>query len=137
MGANPIHYLVVPRFLACLFLIPTLTVMADFMGVAGGHFYGVTWLEIDIHHYWSNSIQAVTNFDLMVGLIKSVFFGAAIAMVSCYQGFNCDAGAEGVGRASTNSFVQSFVMILLLDLTLGIILDNFYFMFYPDGASFF
>ena len=137
MGANPIHYLVVPRFLACLFLIPTLTVMADFMGVAGGNFLGVYWLEIDIHHYWSNSIRAVTNFDLMVGLIKSVFFGAAIAMVSCYQGFNCTAGAEGVGRASTNSFVQSFVMILLLDLILGIILDNFYFLFYPNGASFF
>ena len=73
MGANPIHYLVVPRFLACLFLIPTLTVMADFMGVAGGHFYGVTWLEIDIHHYWSNSIQAVTNFDLMVFLNNLVY----------------------------------------------------------------
>ena len=137
MGANPIHYLVVPRFLACLFLIPTLTVMADFMGVAGGHFYSVNLLGIDIHHYWHNSRKFVSEFDLFVGLIKSVFFGAAIAMVSCYQGFNCRAGAEGVGRASTASFVYSFVLILMLDLALGIILDSIYFAMNPEGSSLF
>lgn len=137
MGTHPIYYLVVPRFLACLFLIPTLTVMADFMGVAGGHFYSVEVLKIDVHHYWHNSKQFVGMFDLFVGLIKSVFFGAAIAMVSCYQGFYCKAGAEGVGRASTSAFVYSFVMILLLDLTLGIFLDSIYFAVYPEGASMF
>jgi len=135
MGANPIRYLVVPRFLACLFLIPTLTVMADFMGVAGGHFYSVNILKIDVHHYWHNSAKFVTNFDLFVGLFKSIFFGAAIAMVSCYQGFNCTAGAEGVGRASTAAFVYSFVMILVLDLFLGIALDSIYFTYYPEGAN--
>jgi phospholipid/cholesterol/gamma-HCH transport system permease protein len=137
MGANPIHYLVVPRFLACLFLIPTLTIMADFMGVAGGHFYSVNLLGIDIHHYWHNTREFVGTYDLFVGLIKSVFFGAAIAMVSCYQGFNCGAGAEGVGRASTASFVYSFVLILMLDLALGILLDEVYFVLYPQGASMF
>lgn len=135
MGVNPVHYLVVPRFMACLFLIPTLTVMADFMGVAGGHFYSVNILGIDIHHYWHNSAKFVSNFDLFVGLFKSVFFGAAIAMVSCYQGFNCSDGAEGVGAASTNSFVYSFVAILVLDLFLGIGLDSVYFTLYPEGAS--
>ena len=104
MGANPIRYLVVPRFLACFFLIPTLTIMADFMGVAGGHFYSVNVLGIDIHHYWHNSAKFVSNFDLFVGLFKSIFFGSAIAMISCYQGFNCQPGAEGVGRASTAAF---------------------------------
>ncbi len=135
MGANPIRYLVVPRFLACLFLIPALTVMADFMGVAGGHFYSVDIIGIDVHHYWHNSAKFVTNFDLFVGLFKSVFFGAAIAMISCYQGFNCTAGAEGVGRASTAAFVYSFVAILALDLFLGIALDSIYFTYYPEGAS--
>ena len=72
----------------------------------------------------------------MVALIKSIFFGAAIAMVSCYQGYHCKAGAEGVGRASTAAFVYSFVMILMLDLFLGIILDSIYFIFYPEGTSF-
>ncbi len=135
MGANPIRYLVVPRFLACLFLIPALTVMADFMGVAGGHFYSVDIIGIDVHHYWHNSAKFVSNFDLFVGLFKSVFFGAAIAMISCYQGFNCTAGAEGVGRASTAAFVYSFVAILALDLMLGIALDSIYFTYYPEGAS--
>ncbi|MDG1873383.1 MAG: ABC transporter permease [Mariniblastus sp.] len=135
MGANPIRYLVVPRFLACLFLIPALTVMADFMGVAGAHFYSVHVLGIDLHHYWNNSAKFVTNFDLFVGLFKSVFFGTAIAMISCYQGFNCKAGAEGVGRASTASFVYSFVAILVLDLFLGIALDSIYFTLYPEGAG--
>ena len=135
MGANPIRYLVVPRFLACLFLIPALTVMADFMGVAGGHFYSVDTIGIDVHHYWHNSAKFVTNFDLFVGLFKSIFFGAAIAMISCYQGFKCTAGAEGVGRASTAAFVYSFVAILALDLMLGIALDSIYFTYYPEGSS--
>ena len=105
------------------------------MGIAGGHLYSVNVLGIDVHHYWHNSAQAVTNFDLMVGLIKSVFFGSAIAMVSCYQGFNCKAGAEGVGRASTAAFVYSFVMILILDLFLGIMLDSIYYTMHPEGGG--
>lgn len=137
MGANPIRYLVVPRFLACFFLIPTLTVMADFMGVAGGYFYSIWVLGIDTHHYWYNSASFVGWFDLFTGLFKSFFFGSAIAMVSCYQGFNCSPGAEGVGRASTASFVYSFVMILILDLFLGISLDKLYFILFPDGGKLF
>ena len=137
MGANPSRYLVVPRFLACLLMIPTLTIMADFMGVAGGYFYSYLVLDIDTHYYWYNSAQFVGWFDLFTGLFKSFFFGAAIAMVSCYQGFNCSPGAEGVGRASTASFVYSFVLILMLDLGLGIFLDKFYFVFFPSGGSLF
>ena len=60
------------------------------------------------------------NFDLFAGVFKSLFFGAAIALISCYRGFHCDPGAEGVGRAATSAFVYSFVVILLLDLFLGI-----------------
>lgn len=137
MGANPVRYLVVPRFVACLVLIPALTVMADFMGVAGGHFYSVMVLGIDMHHYWHNSAEFVGNFDLFVGLFKSLFFGSAIAMISCYQGFHCSAGAEGVGRAATASFVYSFVAILVLDLFLGIALDSLYFTMYPEGSNLF
>ncbi len=134
MGANPIHYLVVPRFLSCLLLIPVLTIMADYMGMMGGYFYSVQVLGVDSHHYWYNSAQFVTNFDLFVGLLKSLFFGAAISMISCYQGFHCSAGAEGVGRAATASFVYSFVAILALDLFLGIALDAVYYTLYPEGG---
>ena len=137
MGANPIRYLVVPRFLACLLMIPTLTIMADFMGVAGGYFYSYLILNIDTHFYFYNSAQFVSWYDLFTGLFKSFFFGAAIAMVSCYQGFNCAPGAEGVGRASTASFVYSFVSILILDLGIGIFLDKLYVVFFPAGAKLF
>src|SRR5262245_56183377 len=75
-GADPIHYPVVPRFLACIFLIPTLTIMADFMGVVGGYVYSVSFLNIDMHHYWYNSQRFVHSFDLFSGIFKSVFFGA-------------------------------------------------------------
>ncbi len=98
MGANPIHYLVVPRFLGCLLMIPSLTVMAIFMGVVGGWMYSVQVFGIDSYHYWHNSQQFVQNWDLFYGIFKSVFFGATIATVSCYRGFNCAPGAEGVGR---------------------------------------
>lgn len=135
MGANPIHYLVVPRFLACLFLIPTLTIMADFMGVVGGYFFTVEVLGIDKHHYWHNSEQFVGVFDLLSGIFKSFFFGAAIAMISCYRGFHCLPGAEGVGRAATAAFVYSFVMILIIDLFLGVMINSVYDTLWPEGVS--
>ena len=134
MGVDPIHYLVVPRFLACVILIPTLTIMADFMGVVGGYFYSVKILNIDQHHYWHNSAQFVGSWDLFYGVFKSLSFGAAIALVSCYRGFHCGAGAEGVGRAATAAFVLSFVLILMLDLMLGIVLDHIYLAVWPDGS---
>lgn len=135
MGANPIQHLVVPRFMAFVLLIPALTVMAVFMGVVGGYFYSVIILGIDKHHYLHNTQEFVGAFDFFSGVFKSVFFGVAIALVSCYQGFHCRPGAEGVGRAATSAFVHSFVLILALDLLLGITLDAFYYMFWPEGSS--
>ena len=133
MGANPIYYLVVPRFLGCLVLIPSLTVMADFMGVLGGYLYSHVLLGIDYHHYWENSREYVDAFDFLMGIFKSLFFGAAIALVSCHHGFHCYHGAEGVGRAATNAFVHSFVLILVLDLFLGMWLNNVHDFFRPEG----
>ncbi len=135
MGANPIHYLVVPRFLGCLLLIPCLTIMADFMGVLGGAAYSVNFLNIDWHHYLVHSQHYVRGFDVFAGVFKSLFFGAAIALISCYHGFHCDPGAEGVGRATTTAFVYSFVVILMLDVVLAIGLDVVYFMIWPEGPK--
>ncbi|HBT77323.1 MAG TPA: ABC transporter permease [Planctomycetaceae bacterium] len=124
MGTNPIWYLVVPRFLGCLLLIPALTVMADVMGIYGGAYYCVHVLGIESGPYWENSYHFVGGFDIFTGIFKSLFFGAAIALIACHQGFRCDAGAEGVGKAATVSFVASFVMILFIDLILGIVLER-------------
>ncbi|MCA9187306.1 MAG: ABC transporter permease [Planctomycetales bacterium] len=135
MGVDPIHYLVVPRFLACLLMIPPLTIMADFMGVVGGYFYVVIVLGIDKHLYWYHSQQFVGAWDLGLGIYKSLFFGAVISIVSCHRGFHSTAGAEGVGRAATASFVYSFVIILALDLFLNILMDTIYMTFWPEGAK--
>ena len=137
MGADPIHYLVVPRFLACIFLIPTLTIMADFMGVVGGYLYSIYILNIDEHHYWKNSESFVQLFDLFSGIFKSIFFGGAIAVVSCYRGFHCTPGAEGVGRAATAAFVWSFVLILVIDLLLGKLMYTAYYNLFPNASKLF
>ena len=135
MGADPIHYLVVPRFLACILLIPALTVMADFMGIVGGYFYSVVIYGVDHAAYLNNSRDFVSGFDFFTGIFKSVFFGGIIAIVSCYRGFHCEAGAEGVGRAATASFVYSFVLILAVDLFLSITLDSVYYAIWPHSKT--
>lgn len=125
MGANPIQCLVVPRFLACVIMIPVMTIVADFMGVIGGYLYSVNGFGIDRHFYWYNSAQFISSWDFLNGIIKSFFFGATIAMVSCYRGFHCRPGAEGVGDAATAAFVHSFVLILVFDFILNVSLDSF------------
>ncbi len=137
MGANPIHYLVVPRFIGCLTMIPILTIMAMFMGVIGGAYYCIQFLGIDYHYYRTNSQRFVENWDLFYGVAKSVVFGAVIGIISCYRGFNCLPGAEGVGRAATTAFVYSFVSIIILDLLVSIVLDQIYLSIWPVAPSLF
>lgn len=131
LGVNPMHYLVVPRLLACVLLIPLLTILANFMGVMGGAFICTKIYHIDAHHYWTHAESHVTLWDLFAGLIKSLFFGFTIAIVSCHRGFNGTAGAEGVGRAATEAFVTSFILILALDFFLVMLLNNLYDFLWP------
>jgi phospholipid/cholesterol/gamma-HCH transport system permease protein len=119
LGANPLHYLVVPRLLACVLLIPLLTVFADVLGVLGGAAICTGVYHIDAHHYWQHARGVVTLYDVTVSLIKPMVFGAVIALLSCYRGFHGRPGAEGVGRAATEAFVIAFVTILALDFFLG------------------
>ncbi|MBM79202.1 MAG: ABC transporter permease [Planctomycetaceae bacterium] len=135
LGAEPIHYLVVPRFLACFLLIPMLTALADGIGILTGWLLSTQVLEINSFHYWFHAEKYVMPYDIMSGLVKSVFFGAAIAMIACHRGFRCGAGAEGVGRASTEAFVASFVAILALDFFLGVFLTRLYYVLWPGSLS--
>lgn len=135
MGADPVRYLVVPRFLACFLLIPFLTIYCDFVGIVGGYF--VVWgYGEDPHEYWQHSAEVIENWDLFAGVIKSMFFGAAIAIISCFKGFHSRQGAEGVGRAATESFVVSFVVILVLDLFLVLLLRGIYDVFWGRATIF-
>jgi phospholipid/cholesterol/gamma-HCH transport system permease protein len=137
MGSDPIRYLVVPRFLACVLLIPLLTILANFMGVIGGALVSTGLYGIDAHHYWANARGTIGLWDLIAGLTKPTLFGACIAVVACHKGMNSpvSAGAEGVGRAATQSFVISFVLILLLDFLAGITLNTTYRVLWPDTPS--
>jgi phospholipid/cholesterol/gamma-HCH transport system permease protein len=125
LGANPIHYLVVPRFLACVALIPLLTVFANFMGIMGSAIICTRVYNVDASSYWRYTQDFVNVGDLMSGLFKALFFGGAIALVSCQRGFQSQAGAEGVGQAATEAFVTSFVVILILDFFLTLMWDQF------------
>lgn len=119
LGASPIKFLAVPRFLACLFMIPVLTTLANFMGILGGALVTTQLYAVEAHHYWENAKNHVEMWDLMVGLMKPMVFGGTIALIACYQGFHSGRGATGVGAASTISFVMSFISILVLDFFLA------------------
>jgi len=115
LATNPIRYLVVPRFLALLFSLPLLTVYADAVGVLGGYLVGITQLGIGSRLYLEMSTLMLAFKDLGTGLLKSVVFAVIICVISCYEGFRTEGGAEGVGRATTWSVVISFMLIIAAD----------------------
>lgn len=129
MGCDPVRYLVVPRFVACLVLTPVLTCYANLLGSLGAfaiyRFYGG-----ESEPFWFYIAQTVEQWDLGTGLVKAVFFGGTIGLVSCYKGFTCRGGAEGVGRACTEAFVASFIAILVLDFFLNIVINTIYNIFF-------
>lgn len=126
MGAEPVRYLAVPRFLACLLLTPLLTLYCDVMGALGGWLITVWVFNVPSKPYMYYSALAMENWDLMYGCVKSLFFGGAIGAISCYKGFTCRYGAEGVARACTEGFVIGFIVILILDFMIGLSLNTVY-----------
>lgn len=131
MGTNPIRYLVAPRVLACLLLTPFLIVYADLLGILGGFFISVFQLKINAGAYWNYSAIGVGLWDIGTGVFKGIFFGGAIALISCYKGFTCREGAQGVGEACTEAFVGCFIMILFLNYVFAVMLDAIYKTLWP------
>ena len=115
LSANPIKYLIVPRFLAAVIMLPALTATADAVGIIGGAGISVYKLEANPITYMNKTFDFLELNDIYSGLLKSTVFGAIIAIVCCYQGFYTRGGAEGVGRATTRSVVISSIMILVTD----------------------
>jgi phospholipid/cholesterol/gamma-HCH transport system permease protein len=115
MGTDPIRFLVVPRFFACLILAPVLTIYSDIAGILGGWFIAVKVMGVPNGPFWHYAQLGVEPWQINEGIIKAFFFGAAIALISCYKGFHCGSGASGVGRACTESFVASFISIIAMD----------------------
>jgi phospholipid/cholesterol/gamma-HCH transport system permease protein len=126
MGAAPIRYLVVPRFLACLLLTPLLTIYCDVTGSFAGWLITVPLYGVPSEPYWYYVAESIETWDMFIGLIKSLFFGGAIALIGCYKGFRCGHGAEGVGRACNDSFVASFIAILVMNFFISYLMQEIY-----------
>jgi len=122
MATDPIAYLVAPRLVACVFMLPLLVVFADAIGVVGGYLVATMYAGIGSFTYMNSiTVFAVVN-DVVGGLIKSMFFGGIIAIVGCHKGLTTASGAEGVGRATTESVVLSIILIFISNYFLSLLL---------------
>jgi phospholipid/cholesterol/gamma-HCH transport system permease protein len=119
LGADPSRYLVVPRTLAAVVMMPLLTLYGDFIGISAGFFYNIVGMGVNRVVYIRNALLYFEIWDVCVGLIKAVFFGFVIASVGCWQGLKAEGGAEGVGRATTKSVVIASICILILNFFLS------------------
>ncbi len=135
LGVDPVKYLVAPRVLACVLLLPLLTVLADLLGLVGSTLISLYVYQIESHHYWRHTQEFVKVWDVCTGLVKSVVFGAVLSLIACHRGFHGRAGAEGVGRAATESFVWSFVAILAIDLFMAMFANSLYTMLWPPVSN--
>ena len=126
LATNPVKYLVVPRFVALCVMLPILTLFANIIGIMGSYMICVFKLGITSSMYMNMTFSALLYKDLFTGLFKAWIFGMVIALVSCYEGFNVQGGAVGVGKATTRSVVFSFLMIIAADCFITAL---FYFIF--------
>ncbi len=122
MAVNPIQYLLVPRVLAGLLMVPTLTILFDICGLAGGFFVAVTVQGVSAGTFLTRTQQWLDPEDIAEGLIKAAVFGLTIALVACFKGYNASGGAKGVGQATTEAMVQSALAIFILDYFVGVLL---------------
>ena len=116
MALDPVQFLVAPKMLAMLLMLPCLTIWADFMGVMGGALFGVTNAGFSLGGYISATLDALEIRDITTGLIKSLMFGLVITMVGCQEGFRTGVGSEQVGRSTTSAVVKSIFLVIAVDL---------------------
>jgi len=119
LGADPNRYLVVPRTLACVIMLPCLTLYGDIIGMAGGFIFNVYAMGVNRIIYIRNTLLYLELWDVMSGLTKSLFFGLIIAIIGCWQGLKAEGGAEGVGRATTRTVVIASICILIVNFFLS------------------
>jgi phospholipid/cholesterol/gamma-HCH transport system permease protein len=113
MALNPIRFLVVPKVLALVLMMPLLTVMSNVAGIVGGYVVGVIGLDLGSDAYLSQTVQALFISDVFTGLVKSVVFAVIIGIVGCYRGFTVRGGPEAVGRATTSAVVTSIILCIV------------------------
>ena len=120
MGFGPMRHLVLPRVLALIVVVPLLSLLADVAGVLGGLAVGVTTLDLTVRAYLNQTMRVVSLWDVSSGIIKSVVFAFAVALIACQQGLATSGGAEGVGRRTTSTVVITMFTLILIDAVLTI-----------------
>jgi phospholipid/cholesterol/gamma-HCH transport system permease protein len=114
---SPVRYLAMPRLLACLLAAPALVIFAMLIGIAGGAFISNINPVINVPYnvYYENMTRAIGYLDICKGIVKATVFGAIVAHVGCYVGFQTKGGARGIGQSTTRAVVMSFLIILIAD----------------------
>jgi phospholipid/cholesterol/gamma-HCH transport system permease protein len=116
MAINPVRFLVTPKFLAMIVMLPCLTIWANSMGILGGSLFGVAQADFTFRRYIQASVESLFLRDIVTGLIKSFMFGVTITAVGCWEGLTTGAGAEQVGRSTTRAVVMSIFLVIVVDL---------------------
>ena len=116
MGFDPVGFLVAPKFLAMIVMLPALTIWANVMGAVGGSIFAVLGANFTFPTYFKATLDGVVLSDVFTGLTKSLVFGIVITAVGCREGFGTGAGAEEVGRSTTSAVVTSIFMVVLVDM---------------------
>ena len=121
MGISPVRFLVVPKLLAMVLALPMLTVFGDVAGLLGGLAVGIVYLDIPASTYLLRMAEVLTPPVFLLGVLKSFFFGAMVALVGCREGFLSSPDSQGVGRAATSAVVQAILLLVILDTVITVI----------------
>jgi phospholipid/cholesterol/gamma-HCH transport system permease protein len=123
MGLKPVEFLVIPRMLALMLMVPLLCIYADLVGILGGAVVGVGMLNLGAAQYYQQTLSALHLMDFVVGLIKGTVFGVLIALAGCLRGMQCGRSASAVGAAATSAVVTGIVWIIVSDAVLTVTYD--------------
>lgn len=115
MGLDKVRYLVVPKYLAMIIMMPCLTIISDLAGIVGGGLFEMLQLDQTFYAVLFDNQDALAMRDIWTGLVKSIVFGLIITKVGCFEGFSVKGGAEGVGKATTSSVVVSIFLVIFAD----------------------
>jgi phospholipid/cholesterol/gamma-HCH transport system permease protein len=118
LAINPVRYLVMPRVLACLIMLPLLTIIANFIAIMGSYLVAHIFQDVTFQIYFNSAKRVFELKDIYGGLIKALFFGASTSIIGCHVGLQTEGGAEGVGNSTIRAFVLAAAMTLLLDYVL-------------------
>lgn len=115
LSTNPFKYLIVPRVVAGILMLPILVLIGDIIGICGGYMIGISKLDFNASTYLMSTWEYLKPMDIISGLTKAAVFGFIITLLGCYNGFHSNGGAQGVGQATTNAVVSSSILILIFN----------------------